>query len=344
MGALSCTVTGLTNGQGYTFTVRAHNSAGWSLPSAPSALIKPGVPGPVSNVKVTTGSVPTTVSWDPPTFDGGNPVGEYLVLSSPSGAGCTASYGVLSCVAHGLIWGTTYRFGVISYNGIEEGPEVWSDYVTVYEVPDAPTGLRVAGVSSTGGTASVTFAWTAPTEDGGTPITGYYLDLTSGGTECQTTGAVSCTVNGLSVGTTYSLHVKAANKFGAGAYSNSVSITPTANATATPTAGPSESPSGSAEPAESGSVLPSEAASTSSAASSGLGAAGPTGSGAAGSTGSGGSDTTLLWVALIVVAAVVLALVLTVAVLLPRRRRRRGADAPAAPTSETSPPKERPKK
>ncbi len=42
--ALSCMVTGLTNGTQYTFTVRALNGAGWSSYSAPSAAVRPSVP------------------------------------------------------------------------------------------------------------------------------------------------------------------------------------------------------------------------------------------------------------------------------------------------------------
>jgi hypothetical protein len=44
--ALSCTVTGLTNGTAYTFEVRALNGAGWGPYSAPSAAVTPKVPDP----------------------------------------------------------------------------------------------------------------------------------------------------------------------------------------------------------------------------------------------------------------------------------------------------------
>ena len=44
--ALSCVVTGLTNGATYTFTVAALSGAGWSTPSAPSAPVTPSA-GPV---------------------------------------------------------------------------------------------------------------------------------------------------------------------------------------------------------------------------------------------------------------------------------------------------------
>ena len=40
-GASSCVISGLSNGQGYTFTVRARNAQGWSEPSAASAVVTP---------------------------------------------------------------------------------------------------------------------------------------------------------------------------------------------------------------------------------------------------------------------------------------------------------------
>ena len=43
-GMTSCTITGLTNGTAYTFTVRALTGAGWSASSAPSDAVTPAAP------------------------------------------------------------------------------------------------------------------------------------------------------------------------------------------------------------------------------------------------------------------------------------------------------------
>jgi len=49
---LTCTITGLTNGTAYTFTVEALNGSGWGSPSAASEAVTP-TPGPAPRVSIT---------------------------------------------------------------------------------------------------------------------------------------------------------------------------------------------------------------------------------------------------------------------------------------------------
>jgi len=53
--ALTCTITGLTPGESYTFVVRASNSVGWSALSAPSSAVVPDAP-PVEKAILITSS------------------------------------------------------------------------------------------------------------------------------------------------------------------------------------------------------------------------------------------------------------------------------------------------
>jgi hypothetical protein len=50
--ALTCTVTGLTNGTAYTFTVKALSGAGWGASSTPSNAVTPTAP-PTPSITIT---------------------------------------------------------------------------------------------------------------------------------------------------------------------------------------------------------------------------------------------------------------------------------------------------
>jgi LPXTG-motif cell wall-anchored protein len=69
-------------------------------------------------------------------------------------------------------------------------------------------------VTATPGDAKATISWGAPTNTGGSPITGYSATASPGGKSCTTTTATSCTITGLTNGTMYSVSVTASNAVG----------------------------------------------------------------------------------------------------------------------------------
>lgn len=74
-GDLTCTVTGLTNGVSYTFSVSAIGPGGTSASSSPSPPVTPrapvSLPGAVTNLKATPAKGSIRVAWSPPSNLGG---------------------------------------------------------------------------------------------------------------------------------------------------------------------------------------------------------------------------------------------------------------------------------
>ena len=101
---LSRTVTGLTLGRAYTFTVKAVNGAGVGASSQPTPAVAPiGLPGAPSAPVVDQRGTSAVVSWQWPTGLAGEPPVQYSVTATPeptSGAPvrtCGTSAGETSC-------------------------------------------------------------------------------------------------------------------------------------------------------------------------------------------------------------------------------------------------------
>jgi hypothetical protein len=92
--------------------------------------------------------------------------------------------------------------------------------------PGVPTNVSATNAAN----AQSVVSWTAPAFTGGVTITGYTVTSSPDGRTCGwTTGALSCTVTGLTNGTSYTFSVTATNANGTGSASDaSSSITPTA--------------------------------------------------------------------------------------------------------------------
>jgi hypothetical protein len=215
------TVTGLTNGTAYTFTVKATNAVGKGPASAASNSVTPGgVPGAPTIGKATAGNAQATVTFTPPASDGGSPITGNTVTSSPGGkTGAGASSPI---TVTGLANGTAYTFTVKATNAVGTGPaSAASNSVTPAGVPGAPT----IG-TATAGNAQATVAFTPPASDGGSPITGYTATSNPGGKTGESASS-SITVTDLTNGTAYTFTVRATNAVGTGpASAASNSVTP----------------------------------------------------------------------------------------------------------------------
>nr|WP_230209349.1 DUF4082 domain-containing protein [Tetrasphaera sp. HKS02] len=266
--ATAATISGLTNGTAYTFTVSATNAVGTGLPSAQSASVTPATrPASPTAVTATAGSGSAVVSWTAPS-SGGSPITLYTVtpyIGNTAQAPVTVSGSppATSVAVTGLTNGTAYTFTVSATNSVGTGPEsAASNAVTPATVsaPGAPTG-----VTATAGNASATVTWTAPS-NGGSPITGYTVTPYAGSTALASTTvsgsppATTANVTGLTNGTAYTFTVAATNAVGTG--SDSVAsaavtpaTTPAAPGSVSATAGPSSAAVTWTAPTDGGSAI-----------------------------------------------------------------------------------------
>jgi hypothetical protein len=127
---VSCTLMGLTNGVSYAVTVKARNARGFGQASNPMAAIPAAVPdAPTGVVGTSLSDGESRVRWDGPSQsymmpgwrDGGSPVTQYTVTSSPGRKTCTTNYMLTSCVVTGLTNGVTYTFTVTATNAAGTG-------------------------------------------------------------------------------------------------------------------------------------------------------------------------------------------------------------------------------
>jgi len=148
------------------------------------------------------------VSWQPPAFDGGLPVSNYTVVAAPGGSTAVVAGSLLSATVNGLANGTTYTFAVLPANSVGNG--YWSDAsngIVPTSVPRSP--LNVSAASANFGASA---SWSAPSYDGGSPVTGYTVTASPGGASVTVPAAArSATVPGLSNSQTYTLSVVASN-------------------------------------------------------------------------------------------------------------------------------------
>jgi hypothetical protein len=200
------TVTGLTNGTTYYFRVAAVNSVGTGLYSGTASATPSTVPGTPTNVQGTANGVTSsTVTWTAPAAanTGPNftditgykveyalsPYSSYTEFTSDTGNANT------SISVTGLTNGGSYRFKVTARNtpnglGTTSAP---SAVVVTNIVPAAPTiGTMTRGTATS---TTDTLAWTAPTANGGSAITGYVYQTTTN--DGSTFATAVATTNGL---------------------------------------------------------------------------------------------------------------------------------------------------
>ena len=188
-----------------------------------------------------------TIAWQPPPYDGGAPVSDYIIEMRDT----TVSTGwsrvdrvrahIHSYTITHLFEGRFYYFRVIAENSsgrshpletrkavTTKSPfsEFGFDHLSSLfcatnfstDTPDPPTSLRIIGISED----TISIEWGAPRNDGGSPLTGYIIErcdsLSSVWSHVATVGAstTSYVVSGLNSRNSYFLRVAAQNEEGRG--------------------------------------------------------------------------------------------------------------------------------
>ncbi|HWB68336.1 MAG TPA: fibronectin type III domain-containing protein, partial [Mycobacteriales bacterium] len=143
----STTVTGLVAGTAYVFRVAAVNAAGTGPFSAASAPVTPTAvaPGAPTGVTATAGDGQATVSWTPPSNNGGSAVTGYDVqYSSDGGSNWTSASNAFHTstattqTVTGLANGTSYVFRVAALNAAGTG---------AYSTASAPVTPKAAAAT-----------------------------------------------------------------------------------------------------------------------------------------------------------------------------------------------------
>ncbi len=202
------TWTGLTNGAGISFNVRAHNSAGWGPWSAPSPVVTPDIePGRPAAPTVQFADSALVVAWSPPANEGS----AIIAYDIQVGGGASAIQRVGTGTTYrweGLQNGQEYTFMVRAVNAKGEGqfstPSAPEHPLRQPDAPAAPVGER--------GDKFINVNWSPPA-NGGDPIIEYEVQLQSTGAVARATGT-SVRWSNLPNGQAQSFLVRARNRGG----------------------------------------------------------------------------------------------------------------------------------
>lgn len=207
------------------YTIKAKNSSGED--EADVEIIvkgKPGPPeGPMEISDITKNKC--KLKWKPPLDDGGSPIEYYEIEKFDVATGQWLPAGTSpTCEAEvkGLTEGKEYKFRVRAVNAYGESPDLEGDETIVAKNPFEPPGKPDRPVPLDWGPDFCDLKWKPPKDDGGSPITGYIIEVRELGkrkwTECLKTnekkleGRVEAPI--IQEGREYEFRVIALNKAG----------------------------------------------------------------------------------------------------------------------------------
>lgn len=210
------------------YTVTATNSSGKDTVTVNVTVTdKPGPPeGPLAVSDVHKNGC--KLKWKRPRDDGGAPIEYYQIDKMDPETGCwipCARTNEPMAEITGLSPGKAYKFRVAAVNAEGESTPLETDKEIIaknpFDEPGKPGDLKATDWDKD----HVDLAWKPPTEDGGSPITGYIVEKKDNYGSWEKAlevpaGQTTATVPDLIEGQAYEFRVKAVNKAGPGEPSN----------------------------------------------------------------------------------------------------------------------------
>lgn len=196
-GTYECKVTGLVNGDSYTFGVYAVNGQGNGPSTYVNNVTPYGKPLGPDNVEVLiVGDGYAEIMWEE-AEENGSPITSYEILLDGEVVDTVGSPGYYRF--EDLENGHTYTVGVRAVNAAGAGTPA-TDTFTPYGAPDAPV------VTVTEGDGEITLSW-EPVDGNGRPLTGYVILINSNDFYPLGPDVTSYTVTGLENGVIYTFEV-----------------------------------------------------------------------------------------------------------------------------------------
>ena len=229
----SFTHTGLKPSLTYCYRLRAGTTAVWSEWTISEAITEQaGTPAATSLTARANGATEITLTWTRPS-DRGSRITYYELEWAEDPAAHNWSWvdrdgvpaGATSYTDGGLEPGTQRHYRIRAHNA--NGPGQWSAVrgaTTVAGGPDVPTGLTATAHDTN---QQIDLTWVAPTDTGGSAITGYWLERSSDGNApwerlTSRNGTTWSDTRNLYPGMTRYYRVAAVNRSGAGVWSEVV--------------------------------------------------------------------------------------------------------------------------
>ncbi|HEV2192907.1 MAG TPA: spherulation-specific family 4 protein, partial [Nitrosopumilaceae archaeon] len=204
-------------------TLTAYYSTGPTVPQSSTGLTATALSSSQINL-----------SWTAPANNGGSAITGYKIERSTNAGSTWSTITNTTATAitysdTGLVASTAYSYRVSAINSVGTSSPSNTASATTQSTtaPQPPTGLTATAVSS----SQINLSWTAPTNNGGSAITGYKIERsTDAGTIWSTianttTTAITYSNTGLAHSITYTYKVSAINSVGTGSPSNTASAT-----------------------------------------------------------------------------------------------------------------------